>query len=77
MSQISHTAKIRGVKAYDDTVVSGSYDTDVRIWNSSTGECLKVLRVYQSRVYSVEYDGVYIATNSEDRDIRVEDTETR
>ncbi len=73
---IGHTGEIRGLKAHGNTVVSGSYDTQVRVWNSLTGECLKTLRGHRGRVHSVEYDGVRIATSSEDRDIRVWDPST-
>ncbi|OKP12076.1 WD repeat-containing protein pop2 [Penicillium subrubescens] len=72
---ICYISEIRGLKAHGNTVVSGSYDTQVRAWNSLTGECLKTLRGHRGSIHSVEYDGG-VATSIEDRDIRVWDPNT-
>jgi F-box and WD-40 domain protein CDC4 len=73
---VGHTGEIRGLKAHGNTVVSGSYDTQVHIWNSLTGECLKTLHGHRGRVHGVEYDGIRIVTSSEYGDIRVWDPNT-
>lgn len=51
-----HTNSVRAIAAYGDTLVSGSYDTFVRVWKISTGECLHRLHGHSSKVYSVVLD---------------------
>lgn len=73
---IGHTGEIRGLKAPGNTVVSGSYDTHIRVWNYLTGECLQTLRGHRDSIHSVECDRLRIATSSENRDIWVWDPNT-
>lgn len=40
-----HTATVRDISAYGDTLVSGSYDGTIRVWRISTGEMLHMLEV--------------------------------
>ena len=51
-----HTHSVRAISAYGDTLVSGSYDSFVRVWRISTGECLHVLHGHSQKVYSVVLD---------------------
>lgn len=51
-----HTHSVRAISAYGDTLVSGSYDSVVRVWRISTGECLHVLHGHSQKVYSVVLD---------------------
>jgi F-box and WD-40 domain protein CDC4 len=51
-----HTHSIRDLAAEGDIAVSGSYDSTVRVWKISTGECQWVLKGHTSKVYSVVYD---------------------
>lgn len=51
-----HTNSVRAISGYGDTVVSGSYDTTVRVWTVSTGECKWQLTGHQQRVYSAVID---------------------
>ena len=51
-----HTNSVRAIAAYADTLVSGSYDSVVRVWKVSTGECLHRLQGHNSKVYSVVLD---------------------
>jgi len=51
-----HTHSVRAISAYGDTLVSGSYDSTVRVWRISTGELLHVLRGHSQKVYSVVLD---------------------
>ncbi|KAK2591765.1 SCF ubiquitin ligase complex subunit cdc4 [Conoideocrella luteorostrata] len=53
---IGHTHSVRAISAYGDTLVSGSYDSTVRVWRISTGELLHVLRGHSQKVYSVVFD---------------------
>jgi F-box and WD-40 domain protein CDC4 len=51
-----HTHSVRAISAHGDTLVSGSYDSVVRVWRISTGECLHVLHGHTQKVYSVVLD---------------------
>lgn len=53
---MGHTHSVRAISAYGDTLVSGSYDSTVRVWRISTGESLHVLRGHSQKVYSVVLD---------------------
>ena len=51
-----HTHSVRAIAAHGDTLVSGSYDTTVRVWRVSTGESTFTLRGHTQKVYSVVLD---------------------
>lgn len=51
-----HTHSVRAISAHGDMLVSGSYDSFVRVWRISTGECLHVLHGHTQKVYSVVLD---------------------
>lgn len=51
-----HTHSVRAISGHGDTLVSGSYDSTVRVWRISTGEQLHVLHGHVQKVYSVVLD---------------------
>ncbi|KAK4156547.1 WD40-repeat-containing domain protein [Chaetomidium leptoderma] len=51
-----HGHSVRAISAHGDTLVSGSYDSTVRVWRISTGEQLHVLHGHVQKVYSVVLD---------------------
>lgn len=51
-----HTHSVRAIAAHGDTLVSGSYDSTVRVWRISTGELVRVLQGHTQKVYSVVLD---------------------
>jgi F-box and WD-40 domain protein CDC4 len=51
-----HIHSVRAIAAHGDTLVSGSYDTSVRVWKISTGEVLHRLQGHNQKVYSVVLD---------------------
>ncbi|OAQ99484.1 hypothetical protein LLEC1_02336 [Akanthomyces lecanii] len=51
-----HTHSVRAIAAHGDILVSGSYDTTVRVWRISTGEAMHVLHGHAQKVYSVVLD---------------------
>ncbi|KAK7519555.1 WD40-repeat-containing domain protein [Phyllosticta citriasiana] len=51
-----HHHSVRAIAAHGDTLVSGSYDTTVRVWKISTGEVLHRLNGHSQKVYSVVLD---------------------
>ncbi|OAA70720.1 WD repeat containing protein pop1 [Cordyceps fumosorosea ARSEF 2679] len=53
---IGHTHSVRAIAAHGDTLVSGSYDSTVRVWRISTGEAVHVLHGHAQKVYSVVLD---------------------
>ncbi|KAK3110043.1 SCF ubiquitin ligase complex subunit cdc4 [Teratosphaeriaceae sp. CCFEE 6253] len=51
-----HHNSVRAIAAHGDTLVSGSYDTTVRVWKISTGELVHPLQGHTQKVYSVVLD---------------------
>ncbi|KAK9465455.1 WD40-repeat-containing domain protein [Lipomyces arxii] len=51
-----HLHSVRAIDGHGDLLVSGSYDTCVRVWKISTGECLFRLAGHGAKVYSVVMD---------------------
>ena len=56
-SEEGHTSWVRSVAFSPDgeTIVSGSEDRTVRLWNAATGEHLRTLRGHTNPVYSVTF----------------------
>jgi F-box and WD-40 domain protein CDC4 len=53
---VGHSHSVRAIAAHGDTLVSGSYDSSVRVWRISTGEARHVLQGHTQKVYSVVLD---------------------
>ncbi|BGP46258.1 SCF ubiquitin ligase complex subunit cdc4 [Rhodotorula kratochvilovae] len=72
-----HSQAVRALSAKGDTLVSGSYDMEVRVWDISTGRCRHVLRGHSQKVYSVVYDHLrkQCASGSMDGTVRLWSTE--
>jgi F-box and WD-40 domain protein CDC4 len=51
-----HQHSVRAIAAHGDTLVSGSYDSTVRVWKISTGEMVHRLQGHALKVYSVVLD---------------------
>ncbi|KAF2704605.1 WD repeat-containing protein pop1 [Pleomassaria siparia CBS 279.74] len=51
-----HHHSVRAIAAHGDTLVSGSYDSTVRVWKISTGELQHRLAGHTQKVYSVVLD---------------------
>ncbi|KAJ3402300.1 hypothetical protein HDV05_008600, partial [Chytridiales sp. JEL 0842] len=59
---------------FDDcngTLVTGSYDSTVRVWDVETGECLKVLTGHTRCVRGLQFDDNKLVSGSIDRTIRI------
>jgi WD40 repeat protein len=68
-----HTDRVTSVCELDDKrIVSGAYDRNLRIWNSTTGVCLRVLAGHDSLVLSVcKLDDGRIVSGSADHTLRI------
>lgn len=53
---VGHTNSVRAVSGCNNILVSGSYDSTVRVWRISTGECIWRLIGHSQKVYSVVID---------------------
>ncbi|TKA69319.1 hypothetical protein B0A49_07885 [Cryomyces minteri] len=51
-----HHHSVRAIAAHGDTLVSGSYDSTVRVWKISTGDLVHRLQGHTQKVYSVVLD---------------------
>lgn len=73
-----HEHAVRALSAHGRTLVSGSYDMEVRVWDILTGKCRHVLRGHTQKVYSVVYDSIrkQCASGSMDGTVRLWSTET-
>ncbi|KAJ3275368.1 SCF ubiquitin ligase complex subunit cdc4 [Terramyces sp. JEL0728] len=50
-----HTNSVRAIAGSGNVLVSGSYDTTVRVWNLDTGECSFIFEGHREKVYSIGY----------------------
>lgn len=73
-----HRHAVRALAAHGRTLVSGSYDCTVRVWDVLTGECKFRLQGHTQKVYSVVYDPLrkQCASGSMDGTVRLWSTET-
>lgn len=73
-----HRHAVRALAAHGRTLVSGSYDCQVRVWDLLTGECRHRLTGHQQKVYSVVFDPIrkQCASGSMDGTVRLWSTET-
>lgn len=53
---MGHTNPVRAVSGYANTIVSGSYDKTVRVWDLTTGECRWELVGHTQNVYAAVID---------------------
>ncbi|KAF9004811.1 cell division control protein 4 [Cyathus striatus] len=68
-----HDHAVRDVAAYGKTIVSGSYDSTVRVWDAVTGKCEFILRGHSEKVYNVAIDPIRPQAYSSgmDRTVRI------
>ncbi|KAJ3148308.1 SCF ubiquitin ligase complex subunit cdc4 [Geranomyces michiganensis] len=73
-----HMDSVRAIAGHGNTIVSGSYDSTVRVWDVVDGRIRHVCRGHQEKVYSVGYchELEQAASGSMDTSIKVWSTRT-
>ena len=73
-----HHHSVRAIAAHGDTLVSGSYDSSVRVWKISTGDLLHRLTGHTAKVYSVvlDHERNRCISGSMDNTVRIWDVAT-
>ena len=73
-----HKLAVRSLAAHGRLLVSGSYDSHVRVWDSLSGECIHDLKGHTAKVYAVvlDYNRSICASGSMDGTVRMWSTTT-
>ncbi|KAI5967748.1 hypothetical protein CANMA_002928 [Candida margitis] len=74
-----HTQSVRSLSGYGNIIVSGSYDSTVRVWDLlDNGRCKHILQGHQDRVYStaIDYNKKVCFSGSMDSTINIWNFET-
>ncbi|KAK6821994.1 hypothetical protein PG987_014819 [Apiospora arundinis] len=65
-----------GINDRDKWLASGSYDKTVRIWDTTTGNLLRILSGHTGAVTSLAVSSTFIVSGSDDDTVRICDTST-
>ncbi|XP_060555980.1 F-box and WD repeat domain containing protein 10B-like isoform X2 [Ruditapes philippinarum] len=73
-----HAGSIRCVHIIEKQglVLSGSYDTSIRMWSVHTGHCLKIFRGHRDTVLTIRTLGDLLISGSKDKSCKVWDMQT-
>lgn len=66
-----HTDSVMCLQFEDNILMTGSYDSTVKIWDMESGEELRTLRGHTAGVRCLQFDDTKLITGSLDRSIRV------
>lgn len=66
------------IKPNGNTLISGSDDQTLKLWNTNTGQCLRTLQGHTKAVWSITFspNGEIVASGSDDGTIKIWDVET-
>ena len=80
MTLLGHTQRVKSVAISGDgvTIVSGSSDKTVKVWDAQTGACRATLQGHTDLVWSVAIsgDGTTVVSGSEDQTVKMWDVRT-
>ncbi|KAI9675497.1 MAG: hypothetical protein M1829_003301 [Trizodia sp. TS-e1964] len=68
-----HGAAVNAIQVLGDRIVSASGDRSVKIWEISTGMCLKTLPGHIKGIACVQFDGRRVVSGSSDNTVRIFD----
>ncbi|KAI8972769.1 WD40-repeat-containing domain protein [Pilobolus umbonatus] len=77
-SLVGHRHSVRAVASHGNTLVSGSYDSTVRVWNIAKGRLIHLLEGHTHKVYSIVIDAErnHCMSGSMDSTVRIWDLAT-
>ncbi|GAN06760.1 conserved hypothetical protein [Mucor ambiguus] len=75
---VGHRQSVRAIASHGHTLVSGSYDNTVRVWNIQSGRLMHLLEGHTQKVYSVVIDAEKnrCMSGSMDTSVRIWNLET-
>lgn len=71
-----HSAAVNAIDIHEDLLISASGDRTMRVWNTTTGQCIRSLVGYGKGVACVQTDGKQIVSGSSDNSVRIHDLAT-
>lgn len=66
-----HQDAIKTMTFNGTTLITGSLDKTIKIWNFQTGQCISTYRGHSDAVLSLDSCGTYIASGSADKTVRI------
>nr|POF22187.1 putative e3 ubiquitin ligase complex scf subunit sconb [Quercus suber] len=66
-----HTNGVMAVQFDDNVLISGSYDTTIKVWDINTGEELRTLKGHTSGIRCLQFDETKLMTGSLDNTLRL------
>lgn len=66
-----HQDAIKSITFNGTTLITGSLDKTIKIWNFQTGQCISTYRGHSDAVLSLDSCGTYIASGSADKTVRI------
>lgn len=74
---MGHLGPVNAIQLKDDYLVSASSDALIKLWQISTGQCIREFAGHKHGLACVQYDGKRIVSGSNDHTIRVWDVEVK
>ncbi|KAF0690565.1 Aste57867_18052 [Aphanomyces stellatus] len=71
-----HGGPVWALHMHGNTLMSGSYDKTIKLWNLQTGSCFSTLRAHTGWVSSLDASDARIASGSWDSSVNIWDLET-
>lgn len=71
-----HTAAINALDVHHNLLVSGGADQTIRVWNTTTGQCLRQLMGHQKGIACIQTNGKQVVSGGSDSTIRIHDLGT-